>query len=343
MHAPLRITSGLCLRARNRLIGLDRYAEPRSYFGPGGLEEARALCAEANRDLLAFVGPPREVEARALRRDRGWTRGDGVCVEDWSFDSPLSSGVPTNDRVQFRLFRPPRAGDAAVLFHHPVYQRRWTLWSWLLARLIRRAPVAMMAAPYHFGRTGEGRFPGEGTINPNPARLFEALRQWCWDHEATVGVLEHICGLSVAAEIGYSLGAFQALLLASAGRINVPLVSLSSTNRYAYGLTHGMIGTGLLRSMRQAGIDQPLLEELTWSIQLELHVAPLRGRSVLYIRGIRDWVDPPPSLDRLEKALQPQRAVTLVAGHGSLALHRGRVMDEVMRFLRDTGALSAQA
>ena len=42
------------VRGRNRVVGLDRYADAASYFGPGGLAEAERLCAAANRDLLGF-------------------------------------------------------------------------------------------------------------------------------------------------------------------------------------------------------------------------------------------------------------------------------------------------
>jgi hypothetical protein len=335
------ILAGWTLRCRNRLTGLDHYPDPESYFGSGGLEEAAAICAEANRDLLSFVRPRARCDPMGLLRDETSTRRDGVRVEDWSFDSPLPSGDPANDRVQFRLYRPAGEGtpDRVVLFHHPVYQRRWAPWAWFLAPLIRRVPVAVMAAPYHFRRTGEGRFPGEGTVNPNPARLYESVRQWCWDHQATVRALEQPVGLRTVAEIGYSMGGFHLLLLASAGRIDAPLVTIAATNRYAFGLTHGISGRGLLRAMARAGIDETHLVAWTDAAQLERYVPRLRGRPTLYVRGIHDWIDPAPSLERLEQALRPTRSLTLFAGHGTLLLHRRRILGEVCDFLEEFRAL----
>ncbi len=180
------IIAGWAWHARNRVAGVARYRDPRSYFGPGGLDEAEALCAEANRDLPAFLQPPAEAEVRRLRRERTGDRRDGVRIEDWSLDSPLPSGIASNDRIRFRLYLPAgsTARDAIVMFHHPVYQRHWGLWSWFLHGLFRRVAVVVLVAPYHFERIEPGRFPGEGAVNPNPARLFEAIRQWCWDHEA---------------------------------------------------------------------------------------------------------------------------------------------------------------
>jgi pimeloyl-ACP methyl ester carboxylesterase len=329
------------LRGRNRLIGLDRYDDPWSYFGPGGFPEAEALCAEANRDLLQFVRPPAEVKPQDLHRVSTGESRDGARVEDWSFDSPLPSGIRSNDRVHYRLFLPPavESPGSVVLFHHPAYQNRWRTWSWFTADLIARSPVAMMAAPHHFQRKETGRFAGEGTCNPNPARMFEALRQWCWDHQAMVAALGSTHGLCVTAEIGYSLGAFQIMLLASAGRIDVPIVSIASTNRYAFGLTHGIVGGGLLRAMRKVGIDRDRLFAMTDSIQLERYAHCLRTRPVLYMRGSRDWVDPAPSLDRLESALRPTRAITLNAGHSNLLLRRRKIFREAIRFLEEAGAL----
>ncbi|MCP3982714.1 MAG: hypothetical protein GY716_25770 [bacterium] len=333
------------IRARNRALGLERYADAMSYFGPGGLEEAVAECEVANRDLLAYVRPPEAVHTDAIRRDFTERRGDGVLEEHYSFDSPLPSGDAENDRVRLRLFRPPGnvVHDRAILFHHAVYGRRWSLWTRFLEPLMRRVPVALMAAPYHYERRGAGRFPGEGMLNANPARVFQGIRQWCWDHQASVDVLERMAKLRVTAEIGYSLGAFQSTLLSAAGRIHVPLVSLASTNRYAWGVTNGVIGHGLLGVTSRAGIDRARLAELTDSLQLERYAPMLRGRPVLYVRGARDFVDPPPSLERLQAALQPMRAIVLPVGHAGVVLFRARVMREVLRFFGEVGALERAA
>ena len=339
------MVTGWAMRGRNRLLGLDRYDDARTYFGAGGLAEAEAVCAHANRDLLAFVRPPDSLRLPVVARRPLKQRDDGTRVEAWSFDSPLQSGDCSNDTVRLRLFEPPGAPErqGIVLFHHPVYQRHWGLWAWFLAALIERIPVAILAGPYHFERRGPGRFAGEGTINPNPARLFESVRQWCWDHEAAVAALRREAGRPVVAEIGYSLGAFQLLLLAAAGCVRVPIVSISCTNRYAWGLTRGVLGTQLLRHMAEAGIDREKLYALTESIQLEHHVAPLRGRPLLYIRGASDYVDPPPSLERLERELRPTRTVVMPGGHASAVLLRSRVMREIHRFLEDHDVLTPSA
>jgi len=333
------------LHVRRRWRGINRFPDPTAYFGAGGVEEAERLCAEANRDLLGFLRPPPEVpvanvDTRCVSRARSRVR-----VDEWAFDSPLPSGDPANDRVQVRLLTHPSASrdGRVVVFHHPIYQRDWGVWGWFLAPLIREVPVAMMAAPHHFRRQGRGRYPGEMSMNPNPARLFEAIRQWCWDHVALERALSECAGLHTSAIVGYSFGAFQSLLLAAAGRLDVPIVSIASTNRYAYGLCNGLLGKGVLDGMRRVGIDRDKLERLVDSLQLERHVSGLRDRRILYVRGIHDGIDPHPSLERLERALEPERALRLDAGHGTLLLLRERILSAALGFLRAHGAIAAPA
>jgi len=321
-------------------MGVGRHRDPQRHFGAGGLPEARRLCAEANRDLPGFVRPAGEVEVRGLDIRPIASRGRDR-VDEIAFDSPLPSGVAANDRVRLRLYRCADApvSDRVLVFHPPLYQRRWGIWRWFLAGLVRVAPVAILAAPFHFERTPPGEYAGESTVNANPWRLFLALRQWCWDERAARAALEEADGLRVAATIGFSLGAFQSLLSACAGTLDLPIVSIASTNRYAWGLRHGNLGAGTLAAMRAAGIDSPTLDELTSSLRLERHVRRLRGKAVFLVYGSRDRVDPAPSSLRLRAALRPTRTLVLPNGHASLLFHRRTIAIATIRFLEDVGAL----
>jgi pimeloyl-ACP methyl ester carboxylesterase len=214
-----------------------------------------------------------------------------------------------------------------------MWQNWWGLWEWFLAGLIERVPVVMMAGPYHFERTPPGEYSGESVCNPNPYRLFEAIRQWCWDQHALQETLRERFDLEPVGVIGYSIGAFNTLLATSSGIVELPVVSIASTNRYAYGVFHGVIGHGIKEGMLQVGIDEARLERMTETLKLDRWVRGLADHSVLYIDGIHDRVDPPPSLDRLKQALNPSRAVHLPAGHATVVLHRREVTAEIVRFL----------
>lgn len=330
--------AAMAIAARNRVVGLAHYPDPAAYFREESVEQVEARCLEINRDFPGYILPAEHVvpnDIEVLEEDR---------CERFSFASPRPSGDAANDRVRLRLYRPrgpSRAPEGSVvLFHHPVFQRNWRVWRWFVSELVRHVPVAILASPYHFERRGSWRFAGEGTLNPNPLCLFRSLRQWMWDHEAAVSVLRNH-GLVVRGEIGFSLGAFQTILLASLGRVQVPIVSIAALNRYAWGLRNGILGRGLLKAMADVGIEGDRFSAMVDAVELERYAAHLRNHPLLYLRGDRDHVDPPPSLDRLEQALEPTRSVLFRARHATLVLIRKQVMGETLRFLHEQGVIEA--
>lgn len=328
------------LRRHNELRGVNRFGDLDGYFGEGGRDEADTICADANRDLRSFVRPPDRLEAANPDR-HGTIRGPrGLIVDSLTFDSPLPSGRSDNDRVPVRVMRPAgtRPGGPLILFHHPMYQDRWASWEWFLAPLATRLPVALMAAPNHFERARDARWSGEWSLNANPANMMLAIRQWAWDHRAAVGLLED-AGYDLRGVIGYSLGAFQSLLLASAGGLDVPIVSIASTNRFAWGLIHGSVGRRVVDAMARAGIDRERLSAMTSSLELDRHVPRIAGSDVLFVRGLYDPVDPEPSQSRLEQALRPRRVVRMRAGHGTLFALRRPILRESIAFLEEVDAI----
>ncbi len=326
------------LRARNRILGIGIYPNPMGYFGPGGLEESEAACAGANRDLLAFLRPAPGGGVDGIASAPARTLSPRHVGRRWRFDSPLPSGDRRNDRVELRVLRPRRrpAERRVIVFHHPLYQKRWLAWEWFLADVLERFPVAMLAAPYHLSRIPAGQFAGEGTVNPNPWRLFTAIRQWCADQAAALRVLREVAGLEPVAVAGYSLGAFQSILASAAGVLDLPLAAIASTNRYAFGVHEGVLAHGLRKAMEAATVDRARLERMTESLQAE-RWAPQVKQPVLWIHGRWDRVDPPPSGERLEAALRPARSVHLDSGHATVVFERRRVGAALLEFLSDNG------
>ena len=327
------------LRIKNRIVGVGWHRkDPFRHFGPGGVDEAERLCLETGRDLLGYLSVPADVPAERLTVTRRRSAAARHAV--LAFGSPAPSGFPENDRVVARLFpaRRPRKDAAAIVFHHALFQKSWALWRWFLTPLTDRFPVVMMAAPYHFERTPAGQFAGEGSVNPNPFRLYQSFRQWAWDQKALATAMREGVGLTPVAVMGFSLGAFQTLLTAAAGGIpELPLVSVASTSRYAHGLYEGVLGAGTVDGLTRAGIDRARLERMVEAIQLERYVPRLADRQVLFIAGRHDFVDPPPSGERLEATLRPTRSVWLDVGHATTVLERDRVAREVLGFLESLG------
>lgn len=329
------------LRLGNRITGVASYPNPSRYFGPGGIDEAEAACAEAGNDLLAFLTPPERLSLSGISESKGgrWGARGPITIR---FDSPLPSGDPDNDRVELRLHLPASGAGTGrvVLFHHPVFQRRWEAWAWFLADLRARIPVAMMAAPWHYARNPRGHFPGEGFLNPNPWNLYASLRQWSWDQLAARELLRDRHGLEPAAVVGFSLGAFQSLLAAAGGfGGGLPIVSIASTNRYAHAIRYGTLGEGMRLALRQVGLSPERFERMTAAIELDRYASRLDGNKVLFVAGRHDDVDPQPSIERLERALRPGRSVHLDAGHATLLLYRSRVWAEMREFFESAGVI----
>jgi hypothetical protein len=323
------------LRLRNRFVGVGEYPDPARHFDEGGFAKAAARCAEANRDLMRFLLPGTGALPRDARRD-----SESRDLETWSFLSPLP--FVEDDRVVVRVHRRAKLDPhrPAILFHHPLFQKRWEAWDWFLAPLVERAPVAMMAAPYHFRRTPRGEFAGEGYVNPNPWRLYSAVRQWMWDQAAARVLLEERLGLPVGGVVGFSLGAFQSLLLGAAGGLALPIVSIACTNRYGYGVFNSPIARGLREALARLGIDRESFERAVDAMQLERWAPRLRGRPVLWIAGRHDRVDPPPSSERLERALRPARSLHVDAGHATLVLYRAKVQEAIGEFFEECGVIA---
>lgn len=314
------------LRLKNRVIGKGWHADPMRHFDAGGIDEAEQQCLSASEDFLSFIRPPADL------RPSNATVGKTFL----SFDSPLPSGRAANDRVVARIVpcAHPRRDRKAIVFHHALLQKHWPVWEWFVAPLARRYPVVILAAPYHFDRTPPGEYPSEGMVNPNPWRLYQALRQWAWDHKALMNGMEELTGLEPAAVVGFSLGAFNSLLAAATGSLEgLPIAAIATTNRYAHGLFEGALGAGTVDGMRRAGIGRERLERMVDAIQLERYAPALAGRPVLFIAGRHDRVDPAPSSERLERALAPKRSIWLEAGHSTVALRRERVGREILEFL----------
>ena len=322
---------------KNRMLGVGYHPDPIRYFDAGGVEEAERRCLETSRDFLSFLRPPAQLPLASVDRRVG-TDSEQTVLR-LRFHSPLPHGDPANHHVRMRVYLPPgtRPGDPVAVFHHPLYQRRWTIWEWFLADLRQRMPVAILAGPNHFERVAPGCFPGQGTCNANPWRFFEAIRQWAWDQQVAMDLLRAE-GLRPAAAVGFSLGAFQTLLLASAGGLpELPIVTIACCNRYAYGLQHGALGRSIVNSMRAVGIDAPRLQRMVAAVALERYVRVLRGRPLLHVWGMFDPVDPQPSGKRLLAALRPTRSVPIPAGHGSLLMFRRTIAREMRAFFASVG------
>lgn len=308
-----------------RAAGIGRLGPDERYFEPGegrpGDPRYLAELDELNERFEEYLEP-----AGVGAPPPGRVRREGEFV---TFPSARPCGDPRVDRVVVRLYpAPPDAGEGGVLFHHWVYAGRWSAIDYLLAPLASRFRVAVMVAPHHMMRRRPGFRPGEGMLNQNPRRLFEALRQWQADHAATRALLRRDFGFERLVVVGYSLGAY-GLLLARLFGLRDPAVAVCVTNNYQRGVREGAATAHLARRILAAGFTWESFRRATRALHLARHAGRIGGDGLTFVRARYDRIEPSDSLDELIRALAPERLVFLPGGHSTAALFRHRIAREV--------------
>jgi pimeloyl-ACP methyl ester carboxylesterase len=327
------------IRTSGRMMGNGRFPEPaRSFHEVGGVDAAEATLEEVHDRLLEWIRPDGAVLANLPSHlDQLTERRDEDGGLDWSLPSLLPSGVPENDRAYARwVGDPDRTDGRCLIFHHAVYQHQWPIWRRFLLPLAEQIPVLFVESPWHFRRKAPGERPGQRTVDPNPLNMYLAIRQWTAEQPLWLEAVR-ARGWRPLAIGGFSLGGFQTLLATAADVLDLPVISIAATNRYAWGLNNGYVGEAIVQAMAAVGIDRPRLERMARSAELERYVGNI-DVPTLYIDGAWDRVDPQPSLDQLRDALNPTHAVRLPGAHGTLLLYRRRIAHEIVTFLRSIGA-----
>ena len=247
------------------------------------------------------------------------------------FLSPRPRGVPASGRVMLKLYPAPKnPPPVVILFHHWLFFQSWLPVDWLLAPLVERYRVAVMVAPHHVGRVAPGFVSGEGFVNPNPRRVFEAFRQWQADHLASCALLSRDAGGAAVLPVGYSLGGY-GLLLHRLVRPPGPAVVICVTNNFARGVFEGRHAERLRHGVAAAGFSRERFEHLTRSLHLARWAREIGGDGLTWIHARHDDIEPPESLCEARAALAPERIVEVGGGHATAMLDRQTIVDEIAR------------
>jgi hypothetical protein len=286
---------------------------------PGFDEELERI----NADFPAWLDPgPIEAPPSSVL-----VRGAGLLA----FPSPRSNGVPRRDLVTLKLYRSPANPPPVVVLFHPwLFFQSWLPVDWLLAPLVERYRVAVMVAPHHLDRAAPGFVSGEGFVNPNPRRVFDGLRQWQADHQASCALLSREAGGVPVLPVGYSLGGY-GLLLARLVRPPSPAVVICVTNHFSRGIFEGNHSERLRNCIATAGFSRPRFERLTRSLHLAHWAQQIGGAGLTWIHGRHDDMEPPESLRAAREALAPERTVEVVGGHATALFDRQTIVGEIVR------------
>ncbi len=319
-----RLAEAWSLRLR-RLTGAGAYREPSFYFRPGeprpgdpGYLESLDEIHDAFTEWLdpGEIGAP---APSAIRREDGLLR----------FPSPRPTGDPRVDRVALKLYPvPPEAPATGILFQHWVSVGSWLFIDWLLAPLTRRFRVAAMVAPHHLMRRAPGLRHGEGFVNPNPRAIYAGLGQWQADHEACLALLARDHGFERTVVVGYSLGAYGALL----NRLIRPprqTVTICVTNDYSRGVFAGRHTRALKRRVLQAGFDSETFARATRGLHIARWAEGIGGGGITWLYARHDGIEPAESLAAARRAVAPEREVALPGGHSTAVLSRRAIAREI--------------
>lgn len=147
-----------------------------------------------------------------------------VRVSRLSFESPLPSGIPSNDTVRARLFlRPERTDGPPVVFVHGFGAWRLGFWDTLPRSLAFRGfPTLSVCLPFLCERATKGERPGYAYMSTSAEKALPAYEQAVADIRASLDwfltesalALERGPDSAPPAIIGVSLGALISVIAA---------------------------------------------------------------------------------------------------------------------------------
>jgi hypothetical protein len=256
---------------------------------------------------------------------------NGVEVERLAFPSSAPFGIPVNDRVSVRFYRPAgRPAVASLLVLHGIWRQDQEFEDRLCRDLARhQVSSALLTLPFHWERAPAGSPSGGYFMSGNPVWTSAAFRQALIDGRGVLGLLRGR-GVPVGV-LGFSLGGIIAHILMALE----PLDFGAST--FAGGNTAGIVWDGVLtrpyrRVMEQAGITRDRLSAL-WASGNPTRYARRRPRRMLMLNASYDLCVLPRFTDELWQALERPRIRWLPAGHITGFLFRPTIVAEVLEAL----------
>lgn len=290
-------------------------------------------------DPRAIEDPGRFYPAPATVRPEVWEtlrQTEGVEIEALEFASPAPLGLPVNDVVRVRFYRPAgRRPQAAVVVLHGLW-RRGRGFEDRLCRDLARAGVgvALPALPFHWERAIPGSPSGAFFLSSDPLWTSAAFRQAVVDARAVLALLR---GRAMPVGVfGMSLGGILAHVLLAVEPVDFAVTALAG------GDTAGIVWESpLTRRYREAmearGITYAELGALWRPGNPLVYAARGRPPRLRMLAARYDQLIPARFTLALWRALGRPPLEWLPAGHVTACLFRGAFLRAVL----DTAGLPA--
>ncbi len=256
-------------------------------------------------------------------------QADGVDVEALVFQSPAPFGIPANDRVTVRFYRPAvRRPRYSLLVLHGIWRQDQVFEDKLCRELAQHGvSSAVLALPFHWERAPQGTASGAHFLSGDPLWSSAAFRQAIVDARAVLGLLRGR-GVPVGV-IGFSLGGIVAHVLMAVEPVDLGVSALAG------GDTAGIVWESLLtrayrRAMEARGVTLARLAALWATGNPTLFARRRRAPRMLMLNASYDLLLPLRFTRELWQALGEPPIRWLPAGHITAFLFRSAIVSEVL-------------
>jgi dienelactone hydrolase len=293
------------------------------------------LSSEACLDPACVAEPTRFYPTPTSLQPDVWEtidEADGVEVEALEFASAAPFGLPENDRVAARFYRPAgRPARFNLLVLHGIWRQDQEFEDRLCREFARnQVSCALLTLPFHWSRSVPGAPSGAYFLSADPVWTSAAFRQAVIDARGLLGLLR---GRDVPVGIlGFSLGGIVAHMLMAIEPVEL------GVSAFAGGDTAGIVWDGILtqsyrRAMEARGVTLESLASL-WATGDPIRYARRqRPPRMLMLNARYDLCVPLRYTRALWAALGEPPIHWLPAGHITGFLFRGTIVAEVLKVM----------
>lgn len=265
------------------------------------MEDYLEACGALTREEFYAPAPPPVVQESG-----GWL----------TWDSPVASGFPENDRVRVRCFPGPQGpGAPTVVLLHALMSANDFGYRKLARWFNDRGWNAVFPhLPFHYSRTPRGYLNGELAITAHLIRNAETLRQGVRELRQLLALLR-ARGCREFGLIGTSLGGWKGALL-SFLEGDFRFLSLIQPIVDVEHAIWGSPGSRTMRRILQAEDIGRHLSERHGFLSSPLQGSPLCGAGrVILTSGLYDTVSPPEALRELHRRWTGSTLIEVPQGH----------------------------